>query len=123
MRSEYVSKNEFHQYLLQEIWKDNGKNEVVRLLQEFEKKANATQRKKRNPTLGNVNYNLLNSPSDEPHVEFFNPELRSTLEAKDDLIRQQTGNKGAAPGGDSWIWLTSYSRIPVSINKDIKLQK
>lgn len=115
MKSEYVSKNEFHQYLLQEIWKDNGENDVVRLIQQFEKQANnVTRRKKRSANAGNVNYNLLNSPSDEPHVEFFNPELRSTLEAKDDLIRQQTGNKGAAPGGDSWIWLTSYSRIPVS---------
>lgn len=95
--------------------KTMGKNDVVRLLQQFEKQANnVTRRKKRSANAGNVNYNLLNSPSDEPHVEFFNPELRSTLEAKDDIIRQQTGNKGAAPGGDSWIWLTSYSRIPVS---------
>ena len=27
---------------------------------------------------------------------------------------KKTGLKGAAPGGDSWVWLTSYSRIPVS---------
>lgn len=48
-----------------------------------------------------------------PNVEFFNPKLRSELEKKDAEIIRKTGQKGAAPGGDSWVWLTSYSRIPV----------
>nr|XP_040223621.2 uncharacterized protein LOC120949998 isoform X1 [Anopheles coluzzii]XP_040223622.2 uncharacterized protein LOC120949998 isoform X1 [Anopheles coluzzii] len=47
-----------------------------------------------------------------PNVEFFNPKLRSELEKKDADIMKKTGLKGAAPGGDSWVWLTSYSRIP-----------
>ncbi|XP_049541678.1 uncharacterized protein LOC125954974 [Anopheles darlingi] len=47
-----------------------------------------------------------------PNVEFFNPKLRSELEKKDAEIIKKTGHKGAAPGGDSWVWLTSYSRIP-----------
>lgn len=50
-----------------------------------------------------------------PNVEFFNPKLRSELEKKDAEIIRKTGQKGAAPGGDTWVWLTSYSRIPVSI--------
>ncbi|XP_058066381.1 uncharacterized protein LOC131216002 [Anopheles bellator] len=49
---------------------------------------------------------------DGPNVEFFNPKLRSELEKKDAEIIKKTGQKGAAPGGDSWVWLTSYSRIP-----------
>lgn len=47
-----------------------------------------------------------------PNVEFFNPKLRSELEKKDAEIIRKTGQKGAAPGGDTWVWLTSYSRIP-----------
>lgn len=48
-----------------------------------------------------------------PEVEFFNPKLRHELEKKDTEVLKRTGLKGAAPGGDSWVWLTSYSRIPV----------
>lgn len=100
LRSEYLTKKDLHQELLLEMRSE----EISRVLREL------TPRSKRS-----ADYNALNSsPADEPHVEFFNPELRGSLEAKDELIRQQTGNKGAAPGGDSWIWLTSYSRIPVS---------
>jgi hypothetical protein len=111
IRSDYVTKQDFRQYFLNEIRSVDGRNEIFRILREFGRTGNTSNRKKRSAT-ENLNYNMLGSPSDEPHVEFFNPELRSTLEAKDELIRQQTGNKGAAPGGDSWIWLTSYSRIP-----------
>ena len=50
-----------------------------------------------------------------PQVEFFNPKLRHELEKKDADVMKKTGLKGAAPGGDSWVWLTSYSRIPVSL--------
>lgn len=59
-------------------------------------------------------YNSVNPSNDDSHVEFFSPEMRSELENRDETIRKQTGSKGAAPGGDSWVWLTSYSRIPVS---------
>lgn len=48
------------------------------------------------------------------YVEFYNPKIKSELEKKDDEIRKRTGLKGAAPGGDEWVWLTSYSRVPVS---------
>lgn len=51
-----------------------------------------------------------------PHVEFFNPKMRSELEEKDALEMKKTGAKGPAPGGDTWVWLTSYSRVPVSAN-------
>ncbi|EFA07484.2 uncharacterized protein LOC659930 [Tribolium castaneum] len=106
VRSDYVSKEDFRQFFLNELRADQAKDEIVRILilQEHQK---GTRRRR-----DADDYQMLNSPSDEPHVEFFSPEMRSTLEKKDELIRQQTGNKGAAPGGDSWIWLTSYSRIP-----------
>lgn len=49
-----------------------------------------------------------------PAVEFFNPKLRHELEKKDAEVLKRTGLKGSAPGGDSWVWLSAYSRIPVS---------
>lgn len=60
---------------------------------------------------------LAQQPADQPSgpvVEFFNPKIRHELEKKDVDHLKRTGGKGAAPGGDSWVWLTSYSRIPVS---------
>lgn len=48
------------------------------------------------------------------YVDFFNPKMRRELEKKDDEIKRTTGLKGAAPGGDEWAYLTSYSRVPVS---------
>lgn len=48
----------------------------------------------------------------EPEVEFFEPKMKAALERRDAEIIKQTG-KGPAPGGDEWVWLTSYSRIPV----------
>lgn len=51
--------------------------------------------------------------SSEPGiVEFFNPKLRPELEKNDTELMKKTGLKGAAPKGDSWVWLTAYSRIP-----------
>lgn len=46
-------------------------------------------------------------------MDFFNPKIRRELEQKDEERKKQTGFKGAAPGGDEWVWLTSYCRIPV----------
>lgn len=46
-------------------------------------------------------------------VEFFNPKIRRELEKKDEEFKKAYGYKGAAPGGDEWVWLTSYCRIPV----------
>lgn len=48
-------------------------------------------------------------------VDFFNPKMRRELEKKDEDIKRTTGLKGAAPGGDEWSYLTSYSRVPVSV--------
>lgn len=53
-----------------------------------------------------------------PSVEFFNPKIRHELEKKDAEFMKRTGLKGAAPGGDAWVWLTSYSRIPVSSKEE-----
>lgn len=51
-----------------------------------------------------------------PHVEFFNPKMQAELEEKDAAEMRRTGAKGPAPGGDTWVWLTSYSRVPVNLN-------
>lgn len=60
--------------------------------------------------------NTVSSNSDEPHAEFFDPKLRPELEMKD---KMSNGNGTKKPGEDSstnpWVWLTSYSRIPVSL--------
>ncbi|CAB3229100.1 unnamed protein product [Arctia plantaginis] len=50
-----------------------------------------------------------------PHVEFFNPKMRPELEEKDAAEMRRTGAKGPAPGGDTWVWLTSYSRVPYKV--------
>ncbi|XP_063626917.1 uncharacterized protein LOC134798420 isoform X1 [Cydia splendana] len=50
-----------------------------------------------------------------PHVEFFNPKMRGELEEKDAEQMRKTGAKGPAPGGDTWVWLTSYSRVPYKV--------
>ncbi|XP_026763186.2 uncharacterized protein LOC113521737 [Galleria mellonella] len=50
-----------------------------------------------------------------PHVEFFNPKMRAELEEKDAAEMRRTGAKGPAPGGDTWVWLTSYSRVPYKV--------
>jgi hypothetical protein len=47
-----------------------------------------------------------------PAVEFFDPKLRPELEKNDSVIMKKNNWKGAAPNGDSWVWLTAYSRIP-----------
>lgn len=61
-------------------------------------------------------FNLFCFLTVEPaFVDFFNPKIRRELEKKDEEIKKMTGLKGAAPGGDEWVWLTSYSRIPVSM--------
>lgn len=69
-------------------------------------------RHKRSAILEN-NTAIPKTSNDEKHVEFFNPNLRQELEAKDEIEKRRTGLKGAAPEGDNWVWLTSYSRIPV----------
>lgn len=67
-----------------------------------------------NHVLGGQQQAVADQPSG-PVVEFFNPKIRHELEKKDADFLKRTGLKGAAPGGDAWVWLTSYSRIPVSV--------
>lgn len=65
------------------------------------------------------NNNIAFSPTDtdknEKYVEFFNPKIRRELEKKDEDYKKAHGYKGGAPGGDEWVWLTNYCRIPVSL--------
>lgn len=63
------------------------------------------------------------SGAEGANVEFFNPKLRQELEEKDMHGGGKKGGNNAAPGStptegetanNPWVWLTSYSRIPVS---------
>ncbi|XP_073954048.1 uncharacterized protein isoform X1 [Choristoneura fumiferana] len=101
---------------------DFDKDAVVSVLEnDLERKIEAylvemgTHRKKRDAMLVRKP-----SPSQEdntvaPHVEFFNPKMRGELEEKDAAEMRKTGAKGPAPGGDTWVWLTSYSRVPYKV--------
>jgi hypothetical protein len=46
----------------------------------------------------------------EPEVEFFDPAIRSELERRDAEVIKKNGKQK----GGEMVWLTSYSRIPVS---------
>ncbi|XP_075165524.1 uncharacterized protein LOC142237937 [Haematobia irritans] len=48
----------------------------------------------------------------DPFIEFFAPNHRKVLEEQDKEIRKRTGLKGAAPGGDEWVYLNTYCRVP-----------
>lgn len=123
IRAEYVAKNEFRNYLVNELRSGSGSREILDILKTFQVREETVEskQKRRKRGIGSFDYNTVNQAGDEPHVEFFPPAMRSELENRDETIRKQTGSKGAAPGGDSWVWLTSYSRIPVSIDKVFKL--
>ncbi|KAF5270795.1 hypothetical protein FQR65_LT05414 [Abscondita terminalis] len=113
---EFVLKTNFRQEFINELRSPAMKEEIHRIIKEisyYEQSARNSSRKKREALLIDEE-NLLNLPKDGPNVEFFSPKIKSELEAKDELERQRTGLKGAAPGGDSWVWLTSYSRIPLA---------
>lgn len=109
IRETYVSKYDFQQNFINNVRSETVRLELNRLWRDFENDKNLRDsdvpRRKRQVL--NLEENLVNGRNDGPNVEFFDPKLRGTLEAK--------GSKGTAPGGDSWVWLTSYSRIPVSI--------
>ncbi|KAJ8924524.1 hypothetical protein NQ315_007322 [Exocentrus adspersus] len=115
VRTDLLAKNDFEQYFLNELRGQSFREEVRRILRDYEvitsQNKTVPGREKRSVKNG-VGYNFLSAQNEEAQVEFFNPKIRTDLEEKDEEIRRQTGNKGAAPGGDSWIWVTSSSRIP-----------
>lgn len=100
--SRFVSKHDINDIFVHLLKHDQVKNEIKLIIKEFDESVKFT-RKKRSALA--VDDNLVTSGREhkDHHVEFFNPKMRNELE-----------NKGAAPGGDPWVWLTSYSRIPVS---------
>lgn len=132
IRDEYVPKSDVQQKFFTFIRSEIGRNEITKLLKEIERDEKASTSSSSPMSMSTSSYNtliknnrrkrgalsldenLLNIANDGPNVEFFNPELRADLEAREDKYRKATGGKGSAPGGDSWVWLTSYSRIPVS---------
>ena len=68
--------------------------------------------------------------SDGANVEFFNPKLRQELEERDRHVGGRKGSTSTVSGStptegpsanNPWVWLTSYSRIPVSNNLFIRI--
>jgi hypothetical protein len=68
--------------------------------------------------------------SDGANVEFFNPKLRQELEERDRHAGGRKGSTSTVSGStptegpaanNPWVWLTSYSRIPVSSNLFIRI--
>ncbi|CAH2002275.1 unnamed protein product [Acanthoscelides obtectus] len=107
IRVDYLERHTFNQFFLNELRKDDFRNELRKVLCDFESRPKRSLKAR-------VEANYLTDQAEEPQVEFFNPKIRGNLEEKDEEIIKKTGNKGAAPGGDSWIWVTSSSRIPVN---------
>lgn len=109
----FVAKNNLPDLFVGLLTEEQVKNAIGLLVRELDDGSvnfdKFSARRKR----GAVDDNLVTSQKEQANVEFFNPKLRHELEAKDEVERARTGNKGAAPGGDQWVWLTSYSRIPV----------
>lgn len=119
----FVLKNELLDLFVNILNEEQVKNAIGLIVKEFDDgSANFEKflnRRKRRAMA--VDDNLVTSQKEQPNVEFFNPKLRHELEAKDEVERARTGNKGAAPGGDQWVWLTSYSRIPVNCMEFVNL--
>lgn len=116
VRSDLLAKTDFGQYFLNELRSDNFREEVKRLLRDYEviTNNNKTSRREKRSVKPGIEYNFLEAQNEEPKMDFFNPKVQEDLEEKDEEIRRQTGSKGAASGSDSWIWVTSSGRISVS---------
>lgn len=58
---------------------------------------------------------------DEANVEFFHPNLRQELEEKDAARKTSSSSKMSKDNKDEnpWLYLTSYSRVPVSTKNSI----
>lgn len=104
IRDNYISKHEIPQYFINYIRSDPGRFELSRLWKEI--KSNEEFLRNNRRKRGTVDDNSLSGgPGNEPHVEFINPSS----------AKQQNVNKDA--GDKSWVWLTAYSRIPVSLSE------
>lgn len=111
----FVSKHDINDIFIRLIKQDEVKAQIGLLIRKYDESVKLEKLTRRKRGALAVDDNLVTSQGHkDSQVEFFNPKLRHELEAKDDVERARTGHKGAAPGGDAWVWLTSYSRIPVS---------
>lgn len=116
VRSDLLAKSDFGQYFLNELRGENFREEVRRLLRDYEviTNSNKTSSREKRSVKPGVEYNFLDAQNEEPQEELFNPKVREELEEKDEEDRKQTDSKGAISGTDSWIWVTGSSRIRVS---------
>ncbi|CAH1108649.1 unnamed protein product [Psylliodes chrysocephalus] len=112
IREDYVSKAAFHHHFLLELRSDEFRNEVRRIFKEFDgSHVNRTSSREKRSIKHRLEYNYLGVQAEEPQVEFFNPKLRTNADEKEEDMKK-LGKKEISPGGDSWIWVTSSSRIP-----------
>ena len=84
----------------------NYRDDLIELRSQFER----IKVRQIRSTLTDFDDSRQNNGLKDANVEFFNPKLRPELEKKD----EKSTSKNSAPNGDNWVWLTSYSRIPVS---------
>uniref|UniRef100_A0A6P7GDP8 Uncharacterized protein LOC114338203 n=1 Tax=Diabrotica virgifera virgifera TaxID=50390 RepID=A0A6P7GDP8_DIAVI len=114
IREDYVAKHSFHHHFLLELRSEEFRNEVRRIFKEFSvtNSSHSLRREKRS-VKHRLDYNYLGVQAEEPQVEFFNPKTRVPGDEDDENLRK-LGKKELTPSGDSWIWVTSSSRIPVS---------
>ncbi|XP_056636395.1 uncharacterized protein LOC130444995 isoform X1 [Diorhabda sublineata] len=111
IREDYVSKNSFRQHFLLELRSEDFRNEVGRIFGELGNINTNVNRKKRS-VKHKLDYNYLEIQAEEPQVEFFNQKTRLVGDEKGEENLGKPGKKELSPGGDSWIWVTSSSRIP-----------
>ncbi|XP_072398449.1 uncharacterized protein [Diabrotica undecimpunctata] len=113
IREDYVAKHSFHHHFLLELRSEDFRNEVRRIFKEFNvmNSSHSLKREKRS-VKHRLDYNYLEVQAEEPQVEFFNPKTRVPGDEKDDENLRKLGRKELTPSGDSWIWVTSSSRIP-----------
>lgn len=108
IRENYVPKSDVDRYVSLSIRTGFGtKEEVIRVVKDvlrYDGNVNSSRTKR--------NTNKLNM-RDEAVVDFFPPNMKSKLQAIDEIERQKTG-KGTAPGGDNWVWLTDYCRVTMA---------
>lgn len=131
IREEYISKGEFERYLRFSLARsDSIRDDLVRMLkQEYRmhesfSESNATsqsrpnRRDRRSIVTDSANRAARNLPPKDDGatggstsvVDFFDPSMRTQLQAIDELEKRKTG-RGTGPGGESWVWLANYCRV------------
>lgn len=119
IREEYLTKDLFDRNFLDGIRSENFRDEVKRIIRDYEfgtsKKnfnsvsINENVREKRN-VKHRIDYNYLSVQAEDPQVR-----TKDALEDPDRIIRKDLEKGDVDSDSGDWIWVTSSSRIPVSL--------